>query len=803
MTKKLWFLLILFSFPILGNAQEIELYDQFTGRVDYLGFGNTMNEVENPPTCTILTESSATLQLESDQEVLAAYLYWGGSGSGDLNVALNGTSITAERVFNSTLVSNNLIYFAAFADVTAQIQNTGSGLYTLSELDLTQVIIDYCDNSTNYAGWAIMVIYEDPDLPINQLNIFDGLDQISRDINELTITLTDLETVDNSDAKIGFLTWEGDQGIAVDETLQLNGTVLSNPPLNPSNNAFNGTNTFTNSDTFYNMDLDFYSAEGLIEPGDDTALITLTSGQDLILINNIITVLNVALPDATITMDAIDGSSECGDEEYTIDYTVYNTEGTDRLPPVTIGFFGDDILMATAQTTNFIEIGQQESGSITFTAPSGIPADFTLTAFVDYQDLVNELDDQNNEDTSEEHLFITPNTDGLINLELCDVVGEEFFNLTEATAQINPINTISYHFSEEDAENNENPIPDIENFENTENPQTIWVRVSNPDCFTIDSFTVEVIICPLPDATITIDNDVYACRQRDLLLEYTVYNTEGTAPLPSGTEIAFYGNDILLAQAETQAVIPIGASEFGAIEITLPESLPDQFLLKAVVDDNGNGEGSVQELNEFNNEFEIEAVFGSLTPLNNLPNLIVCDEGFELAYFDFYDPEFQLIEAITQNDDGEIQFFTSLDEAILNINPIPNPNNYQNLTNPQTIYVRLENEICFTTGSFQLLVEKCAPEPYQGVSPNGDGINDVFNIDNLYNVFDDFDLKIYSREGNLIYEGQNEDGPWDGIPNRGILQQNKVVPVGTYYYVLILNDPDFPEPIIGYLYINY
>ena len=163
-----------------------------------------------------------------------------------------------------------------------------------------------------------MVIYEDPDLPINQLNIFDGLDQISRDINELTITLTDLETVDNSDAKIGFLTWEGDQGIAVDETLQLNGTVLSNPPLNPSNNAFNGTNTFTNSDTFYNMDLDFYSAEGLIEPGDDTALITLTSGQDLILINNIITVLNVALPDATITMDAIDGSSECGDEEYRV-----------------------------------------------------------------------------------------------------------------------------------------------------------------------------------------------------------------------------------------------------------------------------------------------------------------------------------------------------------------------------------------------------------------------------------------------------------------------------------------------------
>ena len=117
--------------------------------------------------------------------------------------------------------------------------------------------------------------------------------------------------------------------------------------------------------------------------------------------------------------------------------------------------------------------------------------------------------------------------------------------------------------------------------------------------------------------------------------------------------------------------------------------------------------------------------------------------------------------------------------------------------------MRLENEVCFTTASFNLIVEKCPPMIPDGISPNGDGLNDVFKIYYIVDVFPDFNLKIYSREGNLIYEGGNEEGLWDAIPNLGILQQNKVVPVGTYFYVLNLNDPDYPEPFIGDVYVNY
>ena len=79
-----------------------------------------------------------------------------------------------------------------------------------------------------------------------------------------------------------------------------------------------------------------------------------------------------------------------------------------------------------------------------------------------------------------------------------------------------------------------------------------------------------------------------------------------------------------------------------------------------------------------------------------------------------------------------------------------------NGADPQRIYVRLENVICFTTASFLLTTENCAPTIPQGFSPSGDGINDEFEITGLVNVFDDFTLLIYSRQGNLIYEGTNE-----------------------------------------------
>ncbi len=812
--KQLWVLrqivlwgLILSPFSLCAQV-EVSLFAQFNGRNDYLAFGNTMNTVENtgqnpPVVCEILTESSAEYTLGPGQTPVAALLYWAGVGEGDLEVELNGTPITAERVFNYEL-NPPFAYFAAYADVTDLVIQTGPGTYTLSELDLTKLIPAYCPNTTNFAGWAINVIYEDPSLPLNQVNVFDGLQGVSAASSELTIVIDNLLVLDNEGAKIGFTAWEGDASLANNETLQINGNIISNLPLNPPDNQFNSTNSFTGSSELYNMDLDFYDIENNIQPGDTSATITLTSSQDLVLINNVITVLNTELPDATIEIDNAFGADECGDREITVEYTVYNVNSTDVLPANTpIAFYANTTLVGQSATVNELPIGGSESGSIDLTIPPGIPGDFELKAFVDDdgsgQGIVQELNEDNNGFILDFHLLVYPEIVGLEDLEMCDVVGTELFDLTEATSQIDPDNTITYHNSEEDALNDVNPIAEPTAYQNVTNPETIWIRVSNPDCWLVDSFEIEVIDCPLPDATIDILEPLYACRGRDFTINYTVFNLESTGPLPAGTPIAFYIGNLLIAQSATQNVIPIGGSEDGSVSVPLDPSIPDEFLLFAMVDDIGNGTGIVQELNEFNNDNESLTAFGSIPPLGELPDLTACDEGFNMATFDLTQQD----ENISNDPDDVITYYTNEEDAIAGINAIQDPENYVNSVDPQRIYVRLDNIVCFTVGFFNITTENCPPFIPQGFSPNGDTINDVFEISGLLNVFEDFNLKIYSREGNLIYEGGNDDGFWNGIPNTGLLYREEIVPTGTYYYVLQLNDPEFPEAFLGFVYINY
>ncbi|NND10617.1 MAG: gliding motility-associated C-terminal domain-containing protein, partial [Flavobacteriaceae bacterium] len=327
---------------IFSYAQDVSLYSQFNGRYDYTAIGNTMNLQENgiAAPCTILTESGAILNLEVDQVIQAAYLYWAGTGEGDFDVVLNGNAISAERIFSESL-DENRIFFAAFSDVTEQVIEQGNGIYTLSELDLTSIIGPYCPSGTNFAGWAITVIFQDNDLPLNQINVYDGLQSVP---TELTITLENLNVLDNQDAKIGFIAWEGDSALAVNEQLTINGNLIGNPPLNPPNNAFNGTNSFTEESDLFNMDIDFYGIQDNISIGDTSATIQLTSGQDFVMINNIITVLNSQLPDATISIENV--LIECNSRNLTIDFIISNSNSTASLRINTpIAFYADSILI--------------------------------------------------------------------------------------------------------------------------------------------------------------------------------------------------------------------------------------------------------------------------------------------------------------------------------------------------------------------------------------------------------------------------------------------------------------------------
>ncbi|MBC3847258.1 gliding motility-associated C-terminal domain-containing protein [Winogradskyella echinorum] len=573
-------------------AQDISLFQQFNGHYDYTAFGNTLNAIENGSggNCSILTSSSADLNLNANQNIVAAYLYWAGSGNGDFDIALNGTPITAQRTFNDALDPTR-VFFAAFADVTDIITNQGSTTYTISDFDLSAIINPFCPTGTNFGGWAITVIYQDDSLPLNQLNVYDGLQSVP---TFLSITLDNLNVLDNEDAKIGFVAWEGDAGLAVNEQLTINGNVISNFPLNPANNAFNGTNSFTGASDLYNMDIDVYNIQDNISIGDTSATIELTSGQDFVMINNIITVLNSQLPDASISID--DYIVNCGDNSVELFYTVYNTNSTDTLP--------------------------------------------------------------------------------------------------------------------------------------------------------------------------------------------------------ANTLIAFYVDGILIGQSQTTNAITIGASESGSIIVSVPDDIDPNLTIIAIVDDDGNMTGTITEINEDNNITFEDIELLVIPDIVTLPNLIGCNEGFEISTYNLYDA----LEGQDFNEEN-ITFYQSLEDLETGSSPILIPSDFNNTSSPETIYVRLTSPPCYEVFQFDLTIENCPPFIPDGFSPNGDTLNDWFNIEGLYNIFTEHNLIIYNRYGDIVFEGNN-DKPWYGKINRGLNKQGSKAPVGTYYYILNLNDPNY-QPIVGWVYLNY
>lgn len=77
-----------------------------------------------------------------------------------------------------------------------------------------------------------------------------------------------------------------------------------------------------------------------------------------------------------------------------------------------------------------------------------------------------------------------------------------------------------------------------------------------------------------------------------------------------------------------------------------------------------------------------------------------------------------------------------------------------------------------------------------GFTPNGDGWNDAWVID-FIDLFPECEVEVYNRWGDVLFRSVGYKTPWDGRYNGGF------VPVGTYYYVIKLNDPRFAEPYTG------
>ncbi|MEZ7516673.1 gliding motility-associated C-terminal domain-containing protein, partial [Flavobacterium frigidarium] len=106
-----------------------------------------------------------------------------------------------------------------------------------------------------------------------------------------------------------------------------------------------------------------------------------------------------------------------------------------------------------------------------------------------------------------------------------------------------------------------------------------------------------------------------------------------------------------------------------------------------------------------------------------------------------------------------------------------------------------------------------AIEVHNAFSPNNDGINDIFVIDNIADVacYPENEVEIYNRWGVLVYKVRNYDNQnnsFRGISNgRTTISQSEGLPTGTYFYILTYKSVDGLGNIQnnkkdGYLYLS-
>ena len=460
-----------------------------------------MNVAENNSIFDFVTgtESTVNLSLNASDVIEKAYLYWAGSGDGDFEVDLNSVTIAPDRTFSFNRIFNDIeyTYFSAFKDITTQVTATGNGSYTLSNLDISPFEELHLQRRTNFAGWAILIIYKNNNLPLNQINVYDGLQGVP---NELSITLNSLNVIDNNNSKVGFIAWEGDSLLATEE-FRINGNLLSSP-LNPTNNVFNGTNTITGATNLYNVDLDIYNIQDNIAVGDTSAEITLSSFQDFVMINTVVTKLNSQLPDATIVIDAIEKT--CDSNTIVANYTIYNLNSTNTLPANTpVSVYIDGQLLQTLTTPSEIQIGSSIAGQISLVVPESISLNFELKFVVDDigdgTGIVVELNENNNSDSTSDFLVFYPTNNLLEDLLVCDeglTSGTFDFSSYEELVKTNPNDTITFHESNENAASAINAITNISNYTAQSTPKEIFVRVDNQNCYVLVPFTLITKKCP-------------------------------------------------------------------------------------------------------------------------------------------------------------------------------------------------------------------------------------------------------------------------------------------------------------------
>ncbi|MEU0024809.1 DUF3344 domain-containing protein [Streptomyces sp. NPDC006335] len=195
--------------------------------------------------------SRAEVRLPEGSRVTYARLYWGGNlrvgeqkppkDNGRVLIAEPGGQYKA--LLADTVVGHRVAHgadaFQASADVTRLVRESGAGLYTVAQVNVAMGR----SRAGAWGGWTLVVAYENPELPLRHLAVWDGFDALeSRTVRE--IRLGGLRLATNGTGRAGLVAYDGDRGRTGDSFTVSTGrganTVLYGP-AGPRDDVLNST----------------------------------------------------------------------------------------------------------------------------------------------------------------------------------------------------------------------------------------------------------------------------------------------------------------------------------------------------------------------------------------------------------------------------------------------------------------------------------------------------------------------------------------------------------------------------------
>ena len=112
---------------------------------------------------------------------------------------------------------------------------------------------------------------------------------------------------------------------------------------------------------------------------------------------------------------------------------------------------------------------------------------------------------------------------------------------------------------------------------------------------------------------------------------------------------------------------------------------------------------------------------------------------------------------------------------------------------------------CLAYGNATVTIDYCELLIPEAVTPNADGMNDTWDIENLEN-YPNTTVQIVNRWGAVVFESDDYKNDWDGTSQNGMNIGGDELPEGTFYYVLRIGGDEaskfYHKVYTGYIYLK-